>query len=314
MRSRPFRLRDHLPWSRLAGLARRVSSYVLLLVCAAVGKAELVTNLRPVADTSLLESNPDNNLGGLSAIPAGTTQQGKSRALFRFDLTTIPAGGLVTTAELTVVAVTQNSQHQSSVFALNRLLRDWGEGIGSLSNAGDPATTNAATWNNRFYPATLWGAPGSASGLDYAAGFSAATFIDALTNYTFGSTASMVADVQSWLDHPETNFGWILISQSEGTSFTVRRFASREDAVRSPVLTVHYISPPVISTPLISGNQIHFSFLADSNRAWTVETRASMVAGSWQVLTNIPAQAAAAIIQVSDSITNQGAFYRVRSP
>jgi hypothetical protein len=39
-----------------------------------------------------------------------------------------------------------------------------------------------------------------------------------------------------------------------------------------------------------------------------------MVAGSWQVLTNIPAQAAAAIIQVSDSITNQGAFYRVRSP
>jgi len=312
--SNPASRHDNPVRFRSPGLGCRVLGCVLPFLLVLVGKADQVAALTPVADTSLLESNHDNNLGGLSSIPAGTTQQGRSRALFRFDLTTIPAGAMVTAAELGVVAVNQNSQHQSSIFALNRLLRNWGEGSGSTNNFGDPATTNAATWNNRFHPATPWSAPGGGSGLDYAAPASATTFIDTLTNYTFGSTTSMVADVQSWVGNPDTNFGWILISQSEATQFTVRRFASREDAVRSPVLTVHYVLPPVISSPLISGKQIRFSFLADSNRTWTVESRTSMVEGSWEVLTNIPAQPAAATIQVSDLITTKSAFYRVRSP
>jgi len=274
-----------------------------------------VTNLVPVADTSLLESNPDNNLGALSSIPAGTTAQGRSRALFKFDLSGIPSGAGITAVELTVSAVSENlSQHPGSIFAFHRLLRDWGEGTGSVNNNGDPATTNTANWNNRFHPVTPWSTPGGAAGVDYVASFSATNFIDALTNYTFGSTTGLVADVQLWMNNPGTNFGWIFLSQSEATTFTVRRFASREDAARFPVLIVHYIPAPVISPVSVSGNQIHFSFPAQSNRTYTVETRSGIIDGNWVVLTNIPAQFATTIIEVNDPITNLTGFYRVRSP
>jgi hypothetical protein len=290
-------------------------AFRLLLLASLAGalhsRGELVTNLPPIADTSLLESSPDNNLGGLANIPCGTTAQGRSRGLFKFDLTRVPANASVTAAEFTITAVTENpSQHPASVFALNRLLKDWGEGTGSL-NAGDPANTNEATWNNRFHPSVAWTALGAAPGSDYVAAFSATNLIDTLTTYTFNSTTGLVADVQKWIGNPATNFGWIFVSQSEGTSFTVRRFASREDP-SSPVLTVHYTLPPVISTPSISGNKIHFSFLAESNRAYTVETRSSLQSGNWATLTNVLAQPVPALIQVSHALTNTAGFYRVR--
>jgi hypothetical protein len=274
----------------------------------------LVIHLTPIADTSLLESNPDNNLGGLASVPAGTTPSGRSRALFRFDLAVIPSNAAITAVEFSIAAVTQNSQHPASIFALNRLLRNWGEGTGSLSNGGDPATTNAATWNNRLHPATPWSSPGAAFGLDYVMAFSATNFIDALTNYTFQSTPAKVADVQLWLINPGANFGWIFMTQSEATNFTVRRFATREDATQAPTLTVHYALAPVISPVSLQGNRIHFSFLAESNRAYTIETRNSLEGGGWTFLTNFPTQPATTAIEVSDSTTNQTGFYRVRSP
>jgi hypothetical protein len=84
--------------------------------------------------------------------------------------------------------------------------------------------------------------------------------------------------------------------------------------VRSPVLTVHYIAPPVVSSPSVSGKQIQFSFIADSNRNYTVETRNSLTQGDWASLTNVPAQPTTTIVHVSDFSTNEAAFYRVRSP
>ena len=307
-------LRPHywqLSWLVRGRLALKFS---VVIISAYAGRAELVTNLVPTADTSLLESNPDNNLGALVSIPAGTTSQGRSRTLFKFDLSGIPSGAGISAVEFTVWAVAQNSQHPGSIFALHRLLKNWGEGVGSVNNSGDPATTNAATWNNRFHPLTPWGTAGGAAGVDFNASFSATNFIDTLTNYTFGSTTGLVADVQLWINNPEANFGWIFLSQSEATTFTVRRFASREDAIRSPVLIVHYIPPPVISSVSVSGNRIHFTFSAESNRTYTVETRNDVKAGNWVALTNIPAASATTIIEVNDPITNLTGFYRVRSP
>ena len=63
-------------------------------------------------------------------------------------------------------------------------------------------------------------------------------------SYTWGTTAQMVADAQSWLDNPTTNFGWILIGD-ETTIVTTKRYGSRENsdfAIR-PVLTVTFVPP-----------------------------------------------------------------------
>jgi hypothetical protein len=131
---------------------------------------------------------------------------------------------------------------------------------------------------------------------------------------TFNSAPGLVADLQMWLNNPGTNFGWMLISQDEGTAATARRFGSREaTATDRPLLTIRYVLPPLISQVAAVGNQIHFSFNADSNRTYTVEFRSSVATGVWSPLTNIPALAAAATIPVTDSLTNDARFYRIRT-
>jgi hypothetical protein len=63
----------------------------------------------------------------------------------------------------------------------------------------------------------------------------------------------MTADVQFWLDHEETNFGWILVGD-ESRPQTVKRFDSRESSEppNRPMLEVDYI-PPCVPDPLGPG-------------------------------------------------------------
>ena len=57
----------------------------------------------------------------------------------------------------------------------------------------------------------------------------------------------MVADVQSWLDNPANNFGW-LVKGDESTSTTAKRFDSRQSTV-PPVLTIEYTQATPTPTP-----------------------------------------------------------------
>jgi hypothetical protein len=282
-------------------------------------QADLVTNLHPIADTGLLESNPDYNLGALTNVPCGTTPLGRSRALYKFDLTQLPTNATMSAASLLLNVTTVPGGGVGSIFALNRVLKDWGEGSGGPSLGGTPANTNEATWNDRFYPSAVWTTAGGTAGADFVNDLSSSNFVDAVGSYSFPATPLLVSDVQLWLTNPGTNFGWMLISQNEGTPFTVRRFATREDPVLTPVLTLHFLVPPEAVPPKISmmkvqSGQVGFSFDAESNRTYAVEYRDSLSAGSWQVLTNIPAQPVAALISISDDLNPGSRFYRVRTP
>ncbi len=58
----------------------------------------------------------------------------------------------------------------------------------------------------------------------------------------------MTADVQWWLDEPDSNFGWIVIGEVPDAplvSPTTRRFGSREnlDLSSRPTLQIYYTSP-----------------------------------------------------------------------
>ena len=46
----------------------------------------------------------------------------------------------------------------------------------------------------------------------------------------------MVADVQSWLDNPASNFGWLVLGDETAIA-TAKRFDTRESA-SPPVLTI----------------------------------------------------------------------------
>jgi len=56
------------------------------------------------------------------------------------------------------------------------------------------------------------------------------------------ANAASAADVQSWIDQPATNFGWIVVGD-ETTGNTARKCDSRESAAGNPTLTVSYIAP-----------------------------------------------------------------------
>jgi hypothetical protein len=285
-------------------------------------RCDLTTNLSASADTSLFETNPDMNLGGGTDAPSGTTAGNggmpfRSRALYKFDLSQLPPNATVTAASLVLTVTRRPSAGTSSTFGLHRILRAWGEGAG-IGN-GSAASDGDATWNNRLHPSTPWTPAGGGSNVDYVATASASDPVDVLGPYTWSSTPALVADVQAWIQQPGTNFGWMLISSDEGTPLTARRFGTREGGSVGPVLTVQYTvasaaTPPTISQISVASNQIHFVFTAEANRTYAVEYRATANGGTWQVLTNIPAQAGAKSILISDSLSNPRRFYRVRTP
>jgi hypothetical protein len=51
----------------------------------------------------------------------------------------------------------------------------------------------------------------------------------------------MVADVQSWVDNPSSNFGWLLLG-NEASAPTAKSFDSRESG-NGPVLVVTFNAP-----------------------------------------------------------------------
>jgi hypothetical protein len=272
--------------------------------------------LRPGADTSLFANFPDNNLGSNSNLVSGANGSGLAgRALIRFDVTTrIPSNAVIQSAALTVkVVIVPGGGGVDSVFDLRRVLVNWGEGIG-IGNSGSPANDGEATWNNRVYPATLWTAPGGAAPNDFSETASASLLVAGPANYSFDSTSNLVADVQQWLLNPASNFGWVLISESESTPFTARRFGSREDTNATPLLDVLYVLPPAMEIQWVKsiGDQVQFGFLASAGQPYTVQHRDSLNSGSWLSLTNIDPQKTTTNLIVSDLLaTNAQRFYRI---
>jgi len=231
-------------------------SCLAVLLCVRASAVEI--SIDAVAETSLFQSNPNNNLGA-STLAAGTTGGGqKSRAMFRFDVDAfIPANAVIDSVTLTLELVRepQRVDGVGSTFDLFQLNVDWGEGD-KAGNTGTTATAGEATWNHRLFGTALWTQPGAAAGSDYDSQSSAALFMDTLGTHTYASTPALVADVQSWVDNPASDFGWILISQNEAATGSARRFGSTEEISSGPAprLNLSYTVPePGTAISLLGG-------------------------------------------------------------
>jgi hypothetical protein len=267
--------------------------------------------LSPEADTSLFEYAPDDNLGGTTLV-AGSIGVGgggkRSRALIQFSTTNIPSdAAIITSATLTMNVIKLSGSAQPSTFDLHRVLRTWGEGDKAGTSRGSPASAGEATWNARLFPSTPWNAPGGSAPVDFAAAVSSSTFISDAGPYAF---TDVLPDVQFWLAHPEQNFGWILISQDEGTPYTARRFGSRESG-SAATLDLEYIPRPTIEHSQRVGNQFSLSFLAQAGQFYSVECRDSFSTGVWANYTNLPPLSLIQHLTVTAPVTVQQRFYRI---
>ena len=278
--------------------------------------------LQPVADTTLVEVAPDNNMGGAAFVNAGTAGNNglRNRGLYKFGFSFIPPNSKIKSAAVTLeVTAEPGSGGVSSSFALHRMLKSWGEGDKSTNispGLGVLATTNEATWNHRFALTTnTWTFPGASN--DFATVISSSTQVYGTADFPhFGSTPQMVSDVQIWVNDSSSNFGWLLKTESESTLKTARGFGSREfageDTNSPPKLQVEFIAPPTLFNPQITNGQFSFSFLAEANEAYKVEFKNTFAStNSWLTVTNISASMVATNISVSDPISSSTRFYRV---
>ena len=136
--------------------------------------------------------------------------------------------------------------------SVSKALLDWGEGAsnaGSPGGGGAPAQPGDATWLHTFYNTNFWNTPGG----DFSGASSSTTTVTTVNTSYSWSGSGLVADVQTWLSNPSTNFGWV-IRGNETTVGATQRFNSRENSSNPPQLTITYQVPTPTPTPItISG-------------------------------------------------------------
>jgi hypothetical protein len=209
------------------------------------------TSGRPEPNPHLSNGLGDIFVGRTNQDPSGPPMISLRRGLIQFDIASaIPAGAAITDVSLKLRDVMGlNGDRRTS---LHRALQDWGEGTSfQCGGMGAPATDGDATWLYRFYNAAnpalspTWTTPGG----DFSSTMSASTVVsdDLGGGQLFTWTgAGMVADVQSWLNNPSTNFGWLIMGTEDVTQ-TAKRLNSGESTTspnRPPVLTVTYVPEP----------------------------------------------------------------------
>ncbi len=184
----------------------------------------------------------------------GTTLVGElRRGVIAFDVAAaVPQGVTIDAVTLTLHMSKTHPLAGPQEVSLHRILADWGEGTSDAlmeEGMGADAESDDATWVHTFYETEFWDSTGG----DFDAAPSGDTLVDDVTFYTW-SSAEMVADVQSWLDSPEGNFGWIVIG-NEDMTLTAKRFDSRENSDESerPVLTIEFTAAPGVPASSAAG-------------------------------------------------------------
>ncbi len=215
--------------------------------------AAATTNIIASRDNSIFQENTGNSNGAGESFVAGTTAAGFiTRALLSFDIAgNIPAGASISNANLQLTLTHTSGISGPKTHSVHKLLQNWGEGTsnaGSNPGRGTTATTNDATWIKNFFPGSDWTSAGGA----FSATASAGVIVDQPGIYNW-SSATMIADVQTWLNTPSSNFGWMLKSDETGNR-QAKRYSSRESltAADRPVLTVTYGATVVGTTASVS--------------------------------------------------------------
>jgi len=230
-----------------------------LAVALLAGRTALAATatIAPSKDNTLYESPIGEWSNGRGQnFFCGTTAQGvnaKRRGVIAFDVAAnVPAGSTIQSANLTLHM--SRTMGDAITVSLYRSLTGWGEGDSVAppdhEGGGTRAAPGDATWLHGFYDSSRWSTPGG----DFNAPASASLSIAGVGFYSWPSTESLVRDLQSWLDAPQTNHGWVLVADNESIPRTAKAFDTRENNQPEfrPVLQVVF-APPVLDAGFDGG-------------------------------------------------------------
>ncbi len=310
----------------------------LLAMLPLPARAE-VAEITTVAETSLIETFPNNNLGAESYVTCGniqnalcgtTNQPGycRNRALFKFNIAgAVPAGARIRSVRLVVWVSGASQDPDANALDLNihRMLVPWTQGAGTNGSRsfpgmlGRPAEPGEPCWNFRETPLVGWGFPGGAPGVDYRPLVSGSiSGIGRTLNEIYSTEATsgpLVEDVQFWLDHPESNHGWMFKGADENSHWTAKRLRTPESGSNYPRLEIDFVPRPRLEQVGIVSNALAFQFTAEGGQNYQVQA-ASVLDGGWLTLLNLPASPDTTNVLVLDPLppTQTNRFFRVIAP
>jgi hypothetical protein len=214
-------------------------SLFLLLMGSAQGETMVLTFQEGTSgyvgntDATMYEENPTFSNGANDEYQVGVTgpltgfpQGARRRAAIRFDLTSIPAGGIVTGVTLELILSGASSGGPSTVNnTVHPLLKEWGEGTVNTPSQGGPGNPGDMTWSSNKLGSELWTNPGGDAGWGLT--------VEEVGNsgkvaWSSGPGEYMVVMVNQWLSDPASNFGLLLVGDERATLRTGRRYHSSE--------------------------------------------------------------------------------------
>jgi len=216
---------------------------------AAVSPASAQTTITITADkdTTLYESATGAlaNGAGTRMFVGVTGQPSIRRCLVHFDVAgAIPAGARILSARLELNV--QNSPGGGPAVAnVHRVTQDWAEGptfAPAGQGVGGPVLNGDTTWLHTNYPTQLWTNVGG----DFVTAPSFSFTLAPAGSVTTSPFPGLIADVQTWLDNPSGNFGWVLKSdESLISTATVISAHETSNTSEQPRLIVNYLDAPI---------------------------------------------------------------------
>jgi hypothetical protein len=226
---------------------KALTALLLFAAMRSVAFADTVSLPAQKDSTIYLDLNGQLSNGhGIYLFVGRTTNDLLRRGLIAFDLSSIPTNATITAATLSLFSNRPRPNDGPVDVSLNRVLREWGEGA---SDAGEPggigaqAEKNDATWLHNLFDTSFW----TTAGGDFSATPSATTPVLENGTYTWSGTG-LLADVQSWVSNPTTNFGWFILAPETDTG-NAQRFNTRENTNDVPQLAVTYQFSSPTPTP-----------------------------------------------------------------
>ena len=227
-----------------------------LFVCAVIGSQAIaatlvlqqgLNNYTGTQDTTIYDTDVNNSAGGFPYLYVGQSQnRGSRRSLIRFDLSAIAAGSTVTSATLQFY-IDPISRPTSITGSVHRLTRTWTEGNNLIPDqnaggAGAPAQPGDTTWNHVSFNTMLWNTAGG----EFAAQPAATGVLGNADTFAFFSGQGLAADVQTWVETPSLNYGWI-VRGDEAEIWTAKRlFSSESTDPRKPILYIEFTPPSLV--------------------------------------------------------------------
>lgn len=234
-----------------------------LLAITAPAGATLVT-LLDTADNGIAAASATGNSGKYGFANADNlSSNGTRRFLAQWDLSSIPAGAVITSAQMNVYRYSSTDATDGKLFSVYRMTTAWTEGHG-MSNGSYPVgvTPDGSTWTQAAKEtSTLWTTAGGDFDVASRVQFTGATVMDPINAANFGWQPNVTAIVQAWVNGT-ANDG--LIVCSDETSYQRHAMRTRDygypdngldrptPSVFAPQLVIDYTVPEPMTMSLLA--------------------------------------------------------------